>query len=360
LDAGLLGLALHRTEEAEGLFRQAAAATFYQANPFPRVMVGRAQLEGGKVESAALEYEEALRMAQTTGDPTLVFRIRHAYYQDLFDHGYVEEALRVQEPSLESDYLVERVWAVSHAVDYWWCKQDTEKVQAYTNELEYLLTVTEPRADVMWERNRVRYGEKVLARVQGALAGDPVKQMIMDEESLEYEYQAKHRDVVVARLKPWVEKYPMTDYATWGDDLQEWATWVHWTYNISLCGTGHPVEAAEGLKALIDNMPFEHCPLRLVNAWCWLGHCLGMQQRYSEAVQALETGLTMDVAQANAEATGMPIDPLQPRVQGGRVKPTWRETYVDAYRKLLEYQSLGNQFEEIQSQSWRERNVASE
>lgn len=346
MDAGLMAMTTGRFSDAANCFARAADSEFYRGNPSPHIMRGRSFLKQGRLEAAMEAYETALSMVESASpDPTLLFRVRYTQAQDLFDHGLVDTSREVRLGSLESDYIPERLWAISQEVDYLWCKRNMEDLEIAVEDLEYLLSVVQPRPDVIWENSRIRYGQKVLERVTGALEGDPVKQMIMDEESLEWEYQAGNFQAVVDRLDPWVKQYPIADYNKWNPELQEWATWVHWTYNISVCNLGYPESASEGLLDLITNMPFEHSPARIANAWCWLGHCYGLMGRYAEGVGAYETGLGLDIHHVDPYTAMTPVGFDQPRVLGGHVNQEWRAKYVELYRILLRYYAFGEDFE---------------
>jgi hypothetical protein len=172
--------------------------------------------------------------------------------------------------------------------------------------------------------------------------------MILDEESLEWEWQARNFQAIVDRLQGWIDEYPITEYESWDPELRDWGSWVHWTYHISLANVGDPVAAEVGLRAILAKVPFEEKPRRLVDSWCWLGHCLGLQKRYAEGVEAYETGLALDVAHVDPESMGVPIDYEQPRIRDGRTDAEWRAGYVDMYKRLLKWHALGPEFERLQ------------
>jgi tetratricopeptide (TPR) repeat protein len=335
INLGLMALALDRPWDAEECFRQALLDPAFAQNPSLHAQLARALVANHKKDDAMAEFEEGSKLAEAAGDTTLAFRIRATETSDLFDHGYMDDAIYLRTACLDSAYPLERLWALSELIDYHWAKQEMVTVNTYAVQLKALLPTVTPRPDVKWEFNRLSYARKVRDRVTGALAGDPVKQMIMDEESLQCEYNVKRFDVVRDRLAPWVKAYPIEGYATWPAELQEWGSWVHWTYNCALCLTGGVPEAEAGFRSIIASVPIADWPNPVVNSWCWLGYCLLRQHKFAESVTAYEAGFTLDIKGKGSEPVTLPPDPDQLIAAGNVLKFDWRKGYVASYRSAL-------------------------
>lgn len=335
LNLGVLAMAATRYADAESCFKQAIATEEYATNPHVHAFMGLALLKQSHRDEALAAYESAVMLAQHTQNPSLVFRMRHARAQDLFDNGDTETALCLGSESLTSDYPVERLWAVAHAVPYYWSTDNMERVNQYVAELGNLLQTTTAREDISWERGRVVNGEKVYARATGAIAGDPLQRLIMDEECCEFAWQAGDFHFIKDRLAPWVEAHPIAEYSAWNHDLQEWASWVHYSYHAALAQTGDPVRAEQGLRDLIQNVPTTDWPNRISISYSWLGYALLQQQRYQESVEAFETGLMIDVMDVPPDFGLNPTGPEQPVVLGGKMNYRWRPGCVRAYKAAL-------------------------
>ncbi|NUN97424.1 MAG: hypothetical protein HUU16_14775, partial [Candidatus Omnitrophica bacterium] len=112
LDAAILNRALGNLAGAEECLRKAVEDPLYLENPGVEVLLGRTLLDAGRLAEATPEYELAILLAEQHGDPSPVFAVRHSYADDLYRHEQVNLGVRAASECLQSDYPVERAWAL--------------------------------------------------------------------------------------------------------------------------------------------------------------------------------------------------------------------------------------------------------
>lgn len=302
--------------------------------PFVHAILARESLLAGDLEGATIEYELAVLLAKATGDHNKVFRTHHLYAGDLYDSWQVERASVIVLSMQDSPLPLERAWALSQRALYEWGRGDKDAALAAIDQLRGVLPQATPLPNLNWQNRRYRGAVKIMELFDGVLRGDPVATMTVDEEAFEYEFMKKNFGVL-ARLKPWVEKYPLEDYTTWGDrKLRKVAVWCHLNYYIYLGMNGHPEDAKAGFRKIIEIVPFTEHPDRVTATWCRMGQLLLEEKDYTGAKEALETGLNLDASQVPS-SPNVPKGLDQPRIQGGLVLPQEREWFVGSYKEAV-------------------------
>ena len=333
LDAALLGSAKMDRRFSSDCFQRALASPAFVQNPMVYAQRGRELRKHGYLSDASIEYKMALQFAETSGDPAVLFRVRQMYADDLFDAGNLSGAVAVGTESLKSQYPLEKAWALAQNAVYRWALDDSKAVLKTVGELQSVLRQTSPREDLGWEKRRYKQVREVFEMMNKALGGDPVAQMAADVEALDIQYKFGDFSVGPKRMERWVMAYPLKDYSSWKDPgLCEWAVWAHYNYYASLVILGKQSEAESGFLDLIQYVPFEAAPGRIVEAYCWLGRIRIDQGFFDEAKEYLETGLAMDDSSGVLDG---PTAAVTRVVKNGYLPKHQREEFVALYDFLV-------------------------
>lgn len=334
LDTGLLALALEKPKSAASWFESACSSPEFSDNPFAYLLKGRAVLLSGKVSEATEAYERALDLAMERNSEPLVFRVRRNVLRDLFDAGLVDQAWRQGAACLASDYPLERSWALGQAILYHWNKGDRDAALESYNLLAELLPTVQAAPSSDRERRDLELTWKTFHRMKGTLEENPAMAMALDEESVAFFLKEGEYQNIVDTLSPWVERYPLEDYADWEEEIRFWAPWVHFTTGIALAHLENYDEALSQFEGVIRHVPFEEHPKRVVDAWGWKGYVLIKTDRLEEAKKAYETGLGLDITTADDKGS-LSLYYDQPAVPGGIAEDKYRKTYALNYRAVL-------------------------
>ncbi len=336
LERALMATAAGEFEIAVQSYRVGLMDEPLAKNPFVHGFLARALLVPGKLAEATPEYELAVQLAVATGDRATAFRAKHLYADDLFDAQRIDLAIPVVLPMLESDYPFERAWALTQKALYDWGHGDKEGALKIAGNLRKVLPFAIPHPDLDWQRRRHEAMVETLQTFDGVLVLNPVLTMTADEESLDYQYMGGNVEAAKT-VRIWVERYPLEQYATWTDPKQkEMAVWCHSNYYSSLCHSGQYAEAKAGFCKIIDYVPFEEYPGRVVDAWCWLGLALKEEGDYEGAKAALKMGLDLDAVNVPS-TSNLAKDENQPRIRSGKTYSIQRERFVAHYQEACRY-----------------------
>lgn len=341
LDTALLATAMNDPRYAVHCFEEAMKNPTLSGNPFVHGLKGRALLSQDMVSAATAEYTIALNMAKSLNDDAVLFRVRNMYADDLFSHNLIDAAIPiVASQCLTSKYPLEHAWALGQQVQYAWSRNDQATLKSAFEELKGLLPSVVPREDLDWQQRRYKELLSISGMIEKALSTDPAQQMAADVEALDYEYKTAGFKAGLARMEPWIKKYPLEEYNTWEDrSLRKWSVWAHYNYYAVLSILGRSKEAEDGFWGLIANVPFNDAPDRVVEAFCWLGRIRIDQHNYGEAKDFLEKGLILDdpTSALTPPEIGWaaPLD-LPSFVQGGYLPPSQRTEFIKLYRFTLD------------------------
>jgi tetratricopeptide (TPR) repeat protein len=334
LELGYLGMVLEDYAGAAACFQQALKDPEIQSSPFPRAYLGRALLFGGSLNAATSEYEAAVQQASV--DKATLFRVRHLFLSDLLDAGRMSAMLKYAPACLSSDYPLERAWALENWIYYLWSQGDSEELGRRIVELRNLVPTLTVRPDLPFEQDRYERAQTLLSEVERAAQGDPVMLMAMDEEATTVDFANGEFEKALERLKPWVEKYPIREYASWKDDTtKKVGIWVNYVHAGALARLDRFGEAEAGFREIIQYVPITEFSGRIVDAYGWLGVTLKGQRRLEEARQVLETALSLDVSRVDERfLTALPHDFTQARVKSGETSATLRASIVKQYEEV--------------------------
>ncbi|MCG3195714.1 MAG: hypothetical protein GHCLOJNM_00181 [bacterium] len=334
LDAAILNRALGNLVGAEECLRKAVEDPLYVENPGVGVLLGRTLLDAGRLAEATPEYELAILLAEQLGDPSAVFAVRHASADDLYRHEQVNLGVRAASECLQSDYLMERAWALGVWIIYsHHIGNPTEALRAYT-ELSELLPGVTPSPASDWEQRRFGQTQTTLSWYRGVLEGDTLSRMILDVEAADPDFKSGNLIAVERRLRPWKDRFPLSAFDTIQGPTREWVVWVHYNYHAVNSILGRYTDAEAGFREMTERIPAEEFAGRVVDAWCWLGHVLRCQGRLEEAQAAFESGLALDQGGSDAEAEA--VDFTRLRLREGKTSGSQRVSYVHEYQRLLE------------------------
>ena len=336
LERALMATAAGEFEMAIEAYRGSFMDENLSRNPFVHGFLAHTLLTAGKLKEATPEYEIGVQLAEATGDRAMAFRAKHLYADDLFDAQRLDLATPIVLPMLESDYPFERAWALAQKALYDWGRGDKEAALAGAGELRKVLPLAIPHPDLDWQRRRYEAMVETLQTFDGVLVLDPVLTMTADEKTLDYQFMGGNHEAAKT-VQAWVEKYPIDQYAIWTDAKEkEMAVWCHYNYYSYLSRSGHFEEAKAGLYRIIQNVPFEENPGRVVDAWCWLGLTLKREGDYEGAKAALKMGLDLDASSVPA-SPNLAKDANQPRVKSGLTFSFEREWFVAHYEEACRY-----------------------
>lgn len=334
INAGLAAQALGDPEEAFLYFDNAIQCPNCVDSPGLRKLRGKTLLEAGDVKAAHLEYILAASMAIQTHDPSFVFRIRQEFADDFFDHGFLDEAVKIGYVCKNSAYPLETCWALGLEIVYKWSKDDLDGVAESVSRLSTLLPEFAPDQGSDWERRRYKQASFLFSTAESALEGDQLSRMILDVEATEFHYKRGEIPRAMERLKPWVQAYPPGQFMTFTPEEQDWALWANHNYALILNAMGRREEAEIILLEILNVLNFDDHPSHIAGLWCTLGKCLVLQGKESEGFEAIERGLDLDAIDITFTPTGNIDLRRQPRLQGAKMNPDVRAGVVHEYEIL--------------------------
>ncbi|NUN97817.1 MAG: hypothetical protein HUU16_16765 [Candidatus Omnitrophica bacterium] len=334
LHLAVLGMTLEDFPAASACFRESLKDAGLSLNPFVHAYHGRSLLYQGQVEAATAEYELAVRSAQI--DPATRFRVRHLFLSDLLDAGRLNLILKYASECLDSDYALERAWALENWIYYLWSQGASEELGSRVRELQALFPTLTVRPELPFEQDRYERAQTLLREVERALAGDPVMLMAMDEEATTIDFANGEFQKALDRLEPWARRFPISEYGTWTDvQTKEVGVWVNYVHAAALARLGRLQEAESEFRKILLHVPFAEFSGRVVDVYGWLGYALKAQGRLEEARDTLTIALTLDVSRADASTTkGLPHDFSQERVKSGETSSQLRASIVKQYEEL--------------------------
>jgi len=335
-DTGLMSLAAERYSDALFCFEESTKDASMTGNPFAFAYMARAHLNLANQNEALLLHREAIKWASTV--PTTRFQIHFMFSMDLYRNGGLSLAFAEGGPihaCLSSEYPPEKAFALYEHLLHAWSEENSNDIQSDLKDLQNILQMLAPRSDSGFEQRRFKQAFDLAQRVEAALSGDTLAEMILDEECCDFYFKTKQWKRARDRLKPWTEKNPLRDYSQWNSDLRDAVTWVHLNYLLSECVVGNHSLAESGFREFLDTVPEQEFPKKVVEARCWLGYALHLQGRLSEAENALAAGLILDSSGSKSLADNLPTDSLQPRIVGGTMLNQTRRAFVRTYRDTL-------------------------
>lgn len=335
-DTGLMAMAAERYEDAALCFSESIKDAEIEGNPYPLAYLGRTKLRQDNLEEARQFYHAAIEAASPT--PPARLQIRFMYAMDLYDagafYGAFEDGGPIEE-ALASEYPLEQCFALYESLLRSWAENDEASIGQLLPALKDSLKGASPRDDSPFEHRRYSQAVELSQRIESASAGETLSRMVLDEESCDLFFRTGRWEEARDKLKPWVEEYPLTGYSEWGEDLRDAATWVHLNHLLALCVAGDPESAEAGFETYLQTVPEADFPRKVIEAWCWLGYSHLLQGELEEAAAAFETGLEKDARDSVSIQEGLPTDPLQPRIVGGKMRHQTRKAFVKQYRDAL-------------------------
>ncbi|MCA9440381.1 MAG: tetratricopeptide repeat protein, partial [Candidatus Omnitrophica bacterium] len=286
------------------------------------------------VKAAHLEYILAASMAIQTHDPSFVFRIRQAFADDFYDHGFLDEAVKRGYICMDSDYPLETCWALGLEIVYKWSNDDLTGVSESVSRLSTLLPQTVPNPDSDWERRRYEQASFLFSTAENALAGDQLSRMILDVEATEFHYKRGEITRGMERLKPWLQAYPTNELMTFTPEEQDWALWVKHNYALLLSGMNRNEEAETLLSEVVNTVDSQQHAAHVARAWCTLGRCYWLEGKHEKAVETIERGLDMDAEDTLFIPPGLTDLRRQPRLRDAKMDPDVRAGMVQEYKIL--------------------------
>lgn len=335
-DTGLMAMAAERYEDAALCFSESIKDAEIEGNPYPLAYMGRSKLRQNNLEEARQLYSAAIEAASPT--PPARLQIRFMYSMDLYDSGNFYDAFEDGGPieeALASEYPLEQCFALYELLMRSWAENDEATVGQLLPALKDSLKGAGPRDDSSFEHRRYSQALELAQRIESASNGEPLSKMILDEECCDLFFRTGRWEEARDKLKPWVEEFPLTDYSEWDEDLRDAATWTHLNHLLAVCVAGDPESAETGFVAYLQAVPVADFPRKVIEAWCWLGYSHLLQGKLEEAATAFETGLEKDALNSVSIQEGLPIDPLQPRIVGGKMRYQTRKAFVKQYRDAL-------------------------
>lgn len=334
LHLAVLGITLEDFPAASACFQEALKDEGLNQNPFVHAFHGRSLLYQGQVESATAAYELAVRTAEI--DPATRFRVRHLFLSDLLDAGRLNLILKYASECLDSEYALERAWALENWIYYLWSQGAAEELGSRVRELQVLFPTLTVRPELPFEQDRYERAQTLLREVEQALAGDPVMLMAMDEEATTIDFANGDFQRALDRLEPWARRFPISDYGTWTDQqTREVGIWVNYVRAAALARMERLEEAEGEFRKILQHVPFAEFSGRVVDVYGWLGFTLKGQGRLEQARDTLAIALTLDVSRADASITkGLPHDFSQERVRSGETSSQLRASIVKQYEEL--------------------------
>ena len=335
LDASILARSIGDFQGALTSLDNAVACPNCVVTPGVRVLRGITHLDLHDVDKAEVEYASAVLMASQSNDPAMMFRVRQAFADDLYDHGYHDEGVARGYVCKDSDYPLEKAWAHALEIVYLWSKDRIEDVSQTVSDLSLLLPQVTWVEDSGWERNRYRQAEGLLGIAQGALAEDPLSKMILDVEATEFHYKRGELEKAFNRLEPWVRTYPTSRHATFSDGEKEWSLWAKYNYCLMLCAILRLDEAEDILNEILQTASEGENTNLIAMCWCVLGQTLSLQGKEREATLAYGTGLDLDTSEIDSIPEGVSDLRSQPYIAGGHMLGGLRTSFVREYQVIL-------------------------
>lgn len=338
VDAALLARRFHRRQ---GLSRDCLLTALNDAdlssNPYLHALLGRAHLALHHIAPATEAFVRAVELAQAMNDPAAAFRVRQMYATEFFQKFLIDQAYQAALPTLDSDYPLERAWGLSQKILYEQSKERKEAAIRAFLELKEMWLGVSPRPDSDWQKRKHEDIDFIVKTMERTLAEDPVAEIILAVEALDYNYRALDADEGLKALRPIVNKYPIEDYPTWSDpELREWLVWTHYNYCVCLDNAVSSVESEAALERVLAVVPFEDYPARVVEMYLWLGFAREILGKDLEAMEAYEKGFELDVAHLEAASRPeFPTDPFQHRVKDALLSPRQRSLFMGSYERLV-------------------------
>jgi tetratricopeptide (TPR) repeat protein len=335
LMAAALARSLDKSGDADACLMEALKEPSLGDNPFLHVLRAEALLEIELEDDAVREFDEAVALGEAWGERDALFYVKVRVVNSLYEAGKVAQAVERARRLLTSDFPPERAWALAQAIKYYWHLGERESAERAHKELNELLPALTPRPGLSWRSRRIEQAWQAAAWYTGMLAGDPLMELILDEDATDFDLKKGDFEVAAGKLRVWVERYPIEDFARWSDELKKWGAWVNYTYCGTLLLAGRSAEAEAALRRFVREVPFEGSQKQLVaQSWCSLGSALHRLERFPEAREAYERGLRLDAQ--DATAASLPSDLTQPSVQNGHMHAAHRKAYIEGYRRLPE------------------------
>lgn len=334
INAGLAAQALGDPEEAFLYFDNAIQCPNCVDSPGLRKLRGKTLLEAGDVKAAHLEYILAASMAIQTHDPSFVFRIRQEFADDFFDHGFLDEAVKIGYVCKNSAYPLETCWALGLEIVYKWSKDDLDGVAESVSRLSTLLPEFAPDQGSDWERRRYKQASFLFSTAESALEGDQLSRMILDVEATEFHYKRGEIPRAMERLKTWVQAYPPGQFMTFTPEEQDWALWANHNYALILSGMNRNEEAEALLSEVVNLVDSDQHAAHLAMAWCSLGRCYWLEGEHDKAIETIEKGLDIDAENTSFIPPGSIDVRMQPRLRGAKMNSDVRAGVVREYQTL--------------------------
>ncbi len=341
IDAALMARALSQPSLAVEYLGNAMECPSCVDSPGLRVLRAKSFLESSNIPAAHLEYETAIAMASATNNPAFLFRIRQMYTDDLYDRGYLDQAIENAYICMDSEYPMEKAWAYAMEIVYLWSRDNLEGVQNSVNELTSLLPQVAPQEDSRWEPKRFGQIQFLHSTAQNALQGDQLSKMILDVEAIDFHYKKGEFQKALDRLSPWVAAYPTASQDSFSEEEKDWSLWAKYNYLTLTASLGEEVVAEEGFREIVETVAYQDNPSHVVMAWCGLAQALNLQDKSAEANTALQMGLDLDANDIAVIPESVENEREQPRILGGKMSSDARATYVQAYRQISD--SLNSQ-----------------
>lgn len=303
--------------------------------PYPLVLQGESLLSKGRLFDATPYYEAAIELA--TRDVHNLFRVRYEYAIGLLKAGFLDHALGRVEASMNADYPLEQLWIREELVHYLWATGDMEGVQKIHSEMGDLLPDATPMAECAFESRRMNRINEVYERMRRIFdESDPVARMTMDEEATVTDFKRGNFANAVARLEPWIQMFPLEEYSNWKDkELKTQAVWAHHVYGCALAEMGDQDTAQSVFDRIVANVPSVENATAVVRAMGWQGVSLMKAGNAQEAAQKIEQALSLDAEGSHADEYGLPLEPDQPSIRGGKVNRPLRSAFVRIYQDAL-------------------------
>ncbi|MCA9444357.1 MAG: hypothetical protein KC964_26435 [Candidatus Omnitrophica bacterium] len=336
---GLLARSVDEHLEAANCFDKIRFNGEMTDTPYPLVLQAESLLAKGRLFEATPYYDAAIELA--TGDPHNLFRVRYEYAIGLLKAGFLDHALGRVGASMNSNYPLEQLWIREELIHYLWAIGDMEGVHHLFSEMEDLISEATPMAECDFESRRMNRVNEVYKRMSRIFdEEDPVARMTMDEEATVTDFKRGNFANAVARLEPWILMFPLEQYSTWEDEeLKEQAVWAHYVYGCALCEMGDPASAVSGFDQIITHVPMIDNATAVVRAMGWEGVALKKEGRLQDAIQTIEQALSIDADYSDAADLGLPLEPDQPSIRGGKINTPLRSAFVRIYKDAIREES---------------------
>jgi tetratricopeptide (TPR) repeat protein len=333
-ETGLLAMAADMYVDAASCFDRARLDPEFTSDPYVLTYTAKAALKLRDATGAADYYRAAIEAA--THLPPIQFQVRFLQAMDFYQEGMMPDALAeegVLQESLNSDYPMERVFANYELMLKAWYEGNLKPIYQQWGTLIEALEGVEAREDSPFEERRLRQATELADLVGKGLNGDQFARMKLDEESCDFAFKIGNWRGAIAKLKPWIEAYPLSDYSSLDDEWKDALTWTHLNYAAAEACLGNYEVSAPIFSSILANAPAAEQTQKVVEANCWLGFIHMRNGDFSDAVEYFEEGLALDAQNSQSLNHLLPTDMVQPTIAGGRTP--YREKFVRLYRTSL-------------------------